>query len=251
VTRGASTSRRELAAVLIFGAGALIWLLLPVIEQPQAYHQFADRRWWLSVPNAADVLSNLAFVAVGMLGLWRLGRAGGSLAPVVRVGLLAFFLGLLLTGLGSGYYHWAPSDVTLVLDRLPMTIAFAGVFGAVLGERISPRGGALALGLMLVLGPLSVLHWMWTGDLAMYVVIQFGGMAALVALLLLTPRVDHSLPWWPLLLWYGLAKVAEAADQVIWTATGGLLAGHALKHVAAAIGGLVIAHALGARAKGR
>lgn len=251
MTRGASPSRRELAALLVLGLGVLVWLLLPVIEQPQAYHQFADRRWWLSVPNAADVLSNLAFVAVGLLGLWRLGRTGPSLAPVVRAGLLAFFLGLLLTGLGSGYYHWAPTDATLVLDRLPMTIAFAGVFGAVLGERVSPRAGAIALVLMLVLGPLSVLHWMWTGDLALYAVIQFGGMAALVALLLLTPRAGDSLPWWPLLLWYGLAKAAEAADQVIWYATGELLAGHALKHVAAAIGGLVIVRALSARAKWR
>lgn len=251
MTRGAAPSRRELGALLIFGLGVLIWLLLPVIEQPQAYHQFADRRWWLDVPNAADVLSNLAFVLVGLLGLWRLGRGGRSLDAVVRAGLLAFFLGLLLTGFGSGYYHWGPNDATLVLDRLPMTIAFAGVFGALLAERISPRAGAIALGLMLVLGPLSVLHWMWTGDLALYAVIQFGGMAALVVLLLTTPRAHDSLPWWSLLLWYGLAKVAEAADQAIWTATGGLLAGHALKHVAAAIGGLIIAHALGAKAKGQ
>lgn len=248
---GKPSRRRELLALLVFGLGVLIWLLLPAIEQPQAYHQFADRRWWLDVPNAADVLSNLAFVLVGLLGLWRLARAGRSLDPVVRAGLLAFFLGLLLTGFGSGYYHWAPNDATLVLDRLPMTIGFAGVFGALLAERISPRAGAIALGLMLVLGPLSVLHWMWTGDLALYVVIQFGGMAALVVLLLATPRARDSLPWWPLLLWYGLAKAAEAADQAIWTATGGLLAGHALKHVAAAIGGLIIAHALGARAKGQ
>ena len=38
-----------------------------------------------------------------------------------------FFLGLFLTGFGSGYYHWEPTNDTLVLDRLPMTILFAGV----------------------------------------------------------------------------------------------------------------------------
>lgn len=251
LTHRSTPSRLELIVLLVLGLGLVVWALLPVIEQSQAYHQFADRRWWLAVPNAADVLSNLAFVLVGLLGLWRLGGAGRSLDPVVRASLLAFFLGLLLTGFGSGYYHWAPSDWTLVLDRLPMTIAFAGVFGALLAERVSPRSGALVLGLMLLLGPFSVLHWLWTGDLALYVVIQFGGIAALIALLLATPKGQDSLPWWPLLLWYGVAKVAEAADQLVWAASGELLAGHALKHIAAAVGGLIIALALGARAKAR
>jgi len=38
--------------------------------------------------------------------------------------------------------------------------------------------------------------------------------------------------------WYGFAKLAEAADHMIWTASGGLLAGHALKHALAAAAGV-------------
>lgn len=54
---------------------------------------FADQRVFMGVPHAADVLSNLAFVAVAVLGLWRLGGTVIPLARVVRVGLLVFFAG--------------------------------------------------------------------------------------------------------------------------------------------------------------
>ena len=47
-----------------------------------------------------------------------------------------------------------------------------------------------------------------------------------------------------LLFWYVIAKVAETADVALWNATGGLVAGHMIKHVAAAIGGFAVAAAL-------
>ena len=90
---------------------------------------FADQRVFMGVPHAADVLSNLAFVAVAVLGLWRLGGTVIPLARVVRVGLLVFFAGNFLAGIGSAYYHWDPNDQTLVGDRVGMTIAFAGMRG--------------------------------------------------------------------------------------------------------------------------
>ena len=35
-----------------------VWFLLPTIQQPPEYHDFADHRTFLGMPNAADVLSN-------------------------------------------------------------------------------------------------------------------------------------------------------------------------------------------------
>ena len=67
-----------------------------------------------------------------------------------------------------------------------MTVLFAGIFGAMTAERVSLRAGWAVLLLMLVVGPASVLHWQATGDLSLYAVIQFGGMAALLLLLSLT-----------------------------------------------------------------
>ena len=133
------------------------WLLMPVIPQPQAYHGFADQRNFLSVPRAADVLSNLPFVAVGLFGFWRLARTARPLSGVAHTSLFVFFTGFFLTGFGSGYYHWDPNDARLVLDRLPMTIAFAGLLGALVAERISQRSGLAMLFLILVVGPASVL----------------------------------------------------------------------------------------------
>ncbi len=236
-------TRKELYVVLTLFAFGAIWLFMPFVPQPQGYHGFADQRPWLGIPNAADVLSNLAFVVVGLIGLIRLQR-GRPLPQVVRVSLMFFFLGLCLTGFGSGYYHWNPNDQTLVGDRLPMTIVFAGVFGALLAERISLRSGWAVLLLMLVIGPASVFWWKATDDLAMYAVVQFGGMAGVLMLLSFTNKGDDPFPWWTLMAWYAVAKVLEAGDVLVWNASRELFAGHALKHLAAAAGGLAMANAL-------
>jgi hypothetical protein len=224
--------------------GIVVWLVMPVITQPQGYHRFADSRAWGGIPNAADVLSNLAFVAVGLLGFFRVQQGQRPLPQVVRIGLNVFFLGLFLTGFGSAYYHWNPTDQTLVADRLPMTVAFAGTFGAIVAERISARCGLAVLLLMLVIGPASVLHWQATGDLSLYVVVQFGGMAGVLLLLSLTKVGHDPFPWWALMAWYAVSKVMESGDLLIWNASREMFAGHALKHLAAAMGGLAIANAL-------
>ena len=241
--RARVTGKEAVVATAVMGALAL-WLLMPVVPQPSGYHAFADTRTLLGIPNAADVLSNLGFLAVGLLGLARLQRTQRPLTAAVRVGLYVFFIGLFLTGFASAYYHWAPTDATLVVDRLAMTIVFAGVFGAMLGERVSPRSGMAVLLLMLVAGPASVFFWQATGDLSLYAVVQFGGMAAMLLLLSLTPRGADPFPWWALLAWYAVSKVAEVGDVLVWNATREVIAGHAVKHLAAAAGGLAIANAL-------
>lgn len=239
-----ATTRKEMYVALTLFAGAALWLLTPAVAQPDGYFPFADQRPLLGIPNAADVLSNLAFVAVGLLGLGRLLQGLRPLEPVVRMSLYTFFVGLFLTGFGSAYFHWYPTNDTLVADRLPMTVAFAGVFGAMLAERISTRSGLTVLLLMLVVGPASVFYWRATGDLSLYAVIQFGGMAAILLLLSLTPRGHDPFPWWALIAWYGVAKLVELGDVFVWNATREIFAGHMLKHVTAALGGLAIANAL-------
>lgn len=239
--------RRERYALIGIALTVGVWALLPQIAQPQDYHRFADQRAFLGVPNAADVLSNVPFVLVAVLGLWRLARNALPLTPVVQFSMLSFFLGLFLTGFGSAYYHWNPNDLTLVWDRLPMTIAFAGMLGALFAERVSRRAGKAILVFMLVIGPGSVFYWKATGDLSVYGVVQFGAMAAVILTLLFTKKGGDPFPWWTLIAWYVAAKIFESADAIIWSATDGLFAGHALKHVAAAIGSLAIANALRAR----
>lgn len=92
---------------------------MPVVVQPADYHRFADDRAFLGIANAADVLSNLGFVAVGLLGLYRLQQGSRPLSPAVRLGLHVFFVGFFLTGFGSAYYHWHPTDETLPSSTTP------------------------------------------------------------------------------------------------------------------------------------
>src|SRR5207244_5710685 len=129
VVTAARASRRADGIVL----GAIIALvtlavLLPAVAQDAKYHLFADQRTWLGVPRAADVLSNLAFVAVGLLGaITLLSPRRLPLRSATATSLWCVAAGFVLTGVGSAWYHSQPNDATLLWDRLPMTLVLAGV----------------------------------------------------------------------------------------------------------------------------
>jgi hypothetical protein len=225
--------------------------LLAPIPQPQHYHRFADTRALALgpalLPNAADVLSSLAFLAAGGAGLALLGRAPSPQRPALGL----FFVGLMLTGLGSLTYHLDPRDATLVWDRLAMAVAFAGALGALATERLGPAAGRGWLLGWLALGLPAVAWWAAAGDLRPYLVAQFGGAGVMLLWFRLPPAPGlPRLPWGWLLAAYGVAKACELADGDIWRATGGWLAGHAAKHLVAALGVVPVLWALAGRRGG-
>ena len=57
-------SRPILALIILMAASLAGLLLLPPIAQDQNYHQFADQRKLLGIPNFWTVFSNLPFIAV-------------------------------------------------------------------------------------------------------------------------------------------------------------------------------------------
>jgi hypothetical protein len=242
-------TRRELWT--LSGAVALVgaWFFLPFIPQLQSYHEFANTRAWLGIPNAADTLSNLPFAWVGILGLRHLHRGARVSGFATNRALFFVFLGFLLTAAGSAWYHLSPDDSRLLWDRLPMTVAFAGVAGAILALRISERSGNFLLVLLLIAGPASLVYWRLSGDLSMYAVVQYGTLALLLVVLLAARNRDDPFPWFLLLGWYVLAKILENTDTLVWKATDGLVSGHTLKHLAAAAGGWALARAV-ARLRG-
>ena len=214
-----------------------------MIPQDQSYHQLADQRAWLGVPNAADVLSNLAFALVGVVGVARLlSRRRARFNSTTETGLWLVALGIIGTALGSAWYHLAPSNETLVWDRLPMAVAFMGLFAAVIAERIDVRSGLRLLWPMVLLGVGGVLYWYFTqrsgdgGDLRPYVLVQFYPVLAIPLVLVLFPR-RYTLAVGFVGAWvgYGLAKVAELEDVSIYR-LGGVVSGHTLKHLVAAAG---------------
>jgi len=206
-------------------------------------HPFVDARAWQGVPNAMDVLTNLPLALAGGWGLWRL--QAHALTPAARAALGVFFAGLLLSGLGSAWYHWAPDAAGLAWDRLGMAVAFAGAIGLTMHERGLP-GVREALVVVLTMGAVSaVLPWL-NGQILPWAFIQFGGMAFVLALAWRRPAA-HALgvSLGALMVWYAVAKLLEMNDEVVFHATSHGVSGHSLKHVAAALAAWPVFRALG------
>ena len=196
----------------------------PIAQEP-SYHRFADQRFLLGIPHFGDVVSNLPFVLVGLAGITR---------PAVALDFKVFFLGIALTGIGSGYYHLDPNNQTLVWDRLPMTLAFMGFFVALIRERVSDPLGRRLLGPLVIVGAASVAVWVGTGDLRAYALVQFYPLLTAILMLLLLPGPSTS-TYWLALGSYVAAKITELLDHQIY-AMNGLVTGHNLKHLFAALG---------------
>ncbi|MGQ0752585.1 MAG: ceramidase domain-containing protein [Betaproteobacteria bacterium] len=216
------------ALALLAGA-----LAVEPIAQNLAYHHFADRRAALGVPNFLNVASNLAFLLVGAAGLALCIRREGH-GATLSWGVL--FLGAALVAVGSGYYHWAPDNASLVWDRLPMTVGFMGLFVALLSEHIHEKLERYMLLPALLLGAASVAWWHQADDLRFYAWVQFMPLVTISLLVALySGRYTHRRYLVYGLACYLAAKVAEALDRQIYTVSGELLSGHTLKHLLAAL----------------
>ena len=238
-----------LAILAILFATAL--LVAGPFGDPPAYHDFADRRSWLGIPNCADVLSNALFCVAGAIGLAR-GRRLGA-ARWQRRTVLVLFAALVLTGIGSAYYHWAPGDERLFWDRLPLTFVITALLALVLGDRIDPRAGAWAALPLALLGAASVCYWQstvraGTPDVRPYAFVQYYSLAALPLVIVLHPAGairTRDLAW--VLALYAAAKVCELLDRQIFALLG-VMSGHTLKHVLAGCGACMLVDALSHRA---
>src|SRR2546423_1819798 len=147
--------------------------LLPAMRQPPGYHAFADTRALGALAHAANVLSNVAFVVAGAAILFGLQRPGAQpLSRATRNALFVTGIGLIFTAAGSAYYHSNPADESLLWDRLPMTLAFAGIVGAALAQRVTPRSGTFAAIVLLLLGPASLVFWRTSGNPMPYIGLQ-------------------------------------------------------------------------------
>jgi hypothetical protein len=217
----AKPSRPVVVFLGLMAASLAALLLLPPFHQDQAYHRFADERTLFGVPNFWNVVSNLPFVAVGAVGLRRFHRDPAT---------FVIFLGIFLTGFGSSYYHWSPSDSTLFWDRLPMTLCFMAILAVIVEERISERLGAVLLWPLLATGLVSLVLWRATGDLRLYGWVQFFPCLAVPLLFLLRPPKYTGTFYWVIgAVLYALAKLFEFADHAVHS--GFILSGHTLKHL--------------------
>lgn len=241
-------SRWRVTAALLPGliVGLYVILRTGPLQQPLSYHDFADARVLLGIPHAGDVLTNLAFVIVGAWGLWFLARPNRATRTFIeereRRLFQWLFTGVFLTGFGSGWYHLAPDNDSLVWDRIPMAIGFMSIFAIMITERVKLSLGVALLVPLVAIGVGTVIWWIWTehgghGDLRPYLFVQFYPMItfALMLLLLPTPYTRGNY-YWGLLAFYAAAKVVETLDHEIFDLTQGVASGHNLKHLFAAGG---------------
>lgn len=225
----------------------LLAAVLPPVPQPADYHQFADQRILFGIPNMMNVTSNLAVLLSGLAGLrflWQSYHVRDQHTFMTMAEYwpyMVLFTGVILTGVGSAYYHWAPDNIRLLWDRLPIAIGVTSLLAAVLSERIHPKLGLGLLPLLVLMGIASVIYWYWSeqqnaGNLNFYIVAQFYSLLLVLLLSSLLPSCyTHGRDIHKALAFYGIAKLAEILDQQIYS-LGQVISGHTLKHLLAALG---------------
>lgn len=224
-------------AVWLFGSIAgvsfLALFLAAPFPQPQSYHNFVDQRPLLTIPNFSNVVTNVGFLMVGILTMGRVWRQR-SIPAFLSWMVLA--VSIFLLAFGSSYYHWYPSNASLVWDRLPMASGFMALWVALMSTRINNRFEAWLIPAC-GLGVLSVLYWAWVDDLRFYAWVQFFPFLSILLILFLFPASGQDDGYlWMTFGFYALAKLAEHFDGPIYSLLGGVVSGHSLKHLAAALG---------------
>ncbi len=202
-----------------------------VIPQNQEYHNFADVRTFWGIPNFFDVVSNLPFIFFGGWGVIEVFKNYSKIPYALS--WLFLFIGVLLVAPGSMYYHWNPNDVTLVWDRLPMTIGFMALLVGVFSLYFPNRYEKLLLPFAIFLGFGSIYYWVNFGDLRIYYIVQ---LTAIIIIPLLTilyknPKVNVKYLIGAFLFYFA-AKLTETFDDQIFVFSP--LSGHTIKHVLAA-----------------
>ncbi|SFE46593.1 alkaline phytoceramidase [Nitrosomonas sp. Nm166] len=218
-------------------------IVLPPLPQPVDYHQFADQRTFLGIPNFGNVASNLAILLSGIAGLrflflaYQLPAHKAFFSRIEYLPYWVLFLSVAAAGLGSMLYHWMPHNDYLVWDRLPIAMGVTALLAATLAERVSPILGVRSLPLLVMLGALSVLYWHWTeqqgnGNLNFYIVTQFYSILLILLLSVYYPsRYMHAKDIYQVIALYAAAKLAEMLDLKIYDVTNDLISGHTIKHL--------------------
>ncbi len=241
-----TSNRRAGIIISLFFLCLIPFLFTGPIAQDEIYHQFADTQTRLGLPNMANVVSNLPFFIFGIWGLVltlrNRTRPEVFSYPTEFWNWTATFFGIALVAPGSAYYHLAPNNASLVWDRLPMTIAFMGLFAAMISERVKVKWGVKLLPVLTGIGAVSVFYWSFTeqagmGDLRPYALVQFFPLVAVPVMLTWFPSPYEGRRYIVcLIVFYFIAKGLEFYDVNLFALTGGIISGHSLKHLSAGMG---------------
>ena len=222
---------------------AVILLFVGPIPQKDSYHQFADQRTLAGVANFWNVISNLPFALIAVWGFSTSQQLHDKDGKVISYLISAGFFFLTF---GSGYYHLQPDNISLVYDRLPMSLIFMSFFSWIIYDRINRAKGFLLFIALNVLGISTVLYWIYTeqsgvGDLRWYAMVQFFPIIAIPLILwFYKSSFKHEREIIPIFAFFGFGKLAESYDAQIHTWLADVISGHTLKHVLMAAAGYYI-----------
>jgi hypothetical protein len=218
--------------IIIFAPLVIIHITKGPIPQNQLYHQFADQRTLLDIPNFFDVISNLVFLITGALGIQLYRNHHNKM----RFSWLVFFTGVFLVAPGSAYYHLNPNNFTLIWDRLPMTIGFTAILVALLSEKFIWKNEKIWLLLLALLGIYSIVHWQLFADLRLYMWVQLSAISGVLMMAILFRSEDiRALYLMGAFSFYIFAKMTETYDIQIFAYSKGMISGHTLKHLLAGV----------------
>ncbi len=224
-----------LLAGITFTAVVLVFNLVPAIPQDLHYHAFANEQTIASIPNFYNVISNAGFILCGLWGLSLLKKK--QLSPMA----LLMFICMILTGLGSAYYHHEPNNETLLWDRLPMTLVFTSFFAEIYARYFGIKQAVPVWIGALVTGVVSVLYWQYTelhgcGDLRLYALVQFLPILLIVVICFSHGKINTYMhaPLAIIFICYLGAKFFEHHDHAVFAETQ-WISGHPIKHVLASI----------------
>ncbi len=244
MNRALSFSASRASAPWWFGLGILAaaaLLLAPPLPEPAMFRVFIDERAFFGIPSFWNVVSNLPLLLVGAWGIYVVARSDerAFVDPLEKWPYGLCFGAVALAGIGSTWFHLAPDGDRLMWDRLPIALGFMALLAGVISERASVRAAMRALAPLLVAGAGSVLYWRWSmvhgaENIVPYAVVQYGALAAIVVLATLRSRYTQGADLFVVAAVYAAAKAVEVLDRPIYE-LGGLVSGHTLKHLLAAV----------------
>ena len=187
------------------------------VPLPASYHNFADKRTFLGIPNALNILSNIAILIPAIYLLQQKDKSFTS-------NLLIFHILLLV--IASSYYHLNPSDETIFWDIMMIATTFMIVFIMISDTKYGLLLYSYAI--------LSILYWKYTGDLRLYILILIGLPLYLIFKYYKNVGLRNYL--YIIISMYIILRISEHNDHLIYNLTDNQISGHTLKHIFAGIG---------------
>jgi hypothetical protein len=207
---------------------AIILVFLSPMKQDPHYHEFADTCAHMGIFNFHNVFSNILFTVFSFLGFrhYLHDKKGRGISWLV------FLIGVFLVAPGSAYYHYNPTNQTLIWDRIPMTMAFMGLTAFAFTEVFQLKREWPVLLLFLAIGFYSIFHWIIFNDLRIYGWVQLTPILVYLYMAIFLPTPSLRPKYLGVaVLFYLLAKATEHNDLFIYNLLG--YSGHSLKHILA------------------